>query len=97
MSFAPLCSATLTSRFPIFTPRESDSECAGSVENSRIELSGLSLLRRKRAVAEAAVVFPTPPLPPKKRYRLTARVVRQSHLHHRQLRSQNSTIRQCGQ
>jgi len=41
------------------------------VEKRRIELSGFNFLRRKRAVADAAVVFPTPPLPPKKRYRFT--------------------------
>src|SRR5687768_9217759 len=77
----------------MFTPRLSESECAGSVENSRIELCCLRFLRRKRAVADAAVVLPTPPLPPKKRYRLTCCVVRQSRLRHRQLRLQNSTTR----
>src|ERR1051326_9197874 len=30
------------------------------------------VLRRKRAVADAAVVLPTPPLPPKNKYRFTA-------------------------
>jgi len=38
------------------------------VENKRILSLGFASLRSNRAVAVAAVVLPTPPLPPKKKY-----------------------------
>jgi hypothetical protein len=67
MRRAPLCFATSVRWFPIFTSRLSERECAGSVEKRRICSSVCAESRRARAVAAAAVVLPTPPLPPKKR------------------------------
>src|SRR4030095_9724544 len=49
---------------PTFTAKLSDKECAGSVENISTRFFR-SFAARESAKAAAAVVFPTPPLPPK--------------------------------
>ena len=54
-------------RGPIFLSRISESECAGSVENKRMRSSCLACSSKHSAVAQATVVLPTPPLPPKKK------------------------------
>src|SRR6185369_856252 len=59
-----LMAATLFLSGPIFSPKLSEREWAGSVEKIRIFLV-LSDLARASAKAAAAVVLPTPPLPPK--------------------------------
>ena len=63
---APLCDATFLMRFPTATPRLSERECAGSVEKRRIFSPAFAFSSKRSAVAAAHVVFPTPPLPPKK-------------------------------
>src|SRR5204863_494733 len=58
--------ATSAVRSPTFASRLSESECAGSVEKRSTASPSRAASSSMSAVAAAAVVFPTPPLPPKK-------------------------------